>query len=386
MKSFSSIDKKEFKTTQRDKVINNAMNLSGLDKKTIEPLYESLSYENFEDYDKINESFNEYFKEDTLDFDKFKNDMLKITSSIGHEQKYDEDRRKIFNNKLLKTIEQHLNHKPDVSLLLEVICFILNLKNRDRRNNLFEGFVFGQRMTDLFEQDTTNNFDITDWDIVNVSAVNPLDMNIINAKEDVNFYRDMKLMLSKFSSDYGNNYHLNSIYHKIVDYIDKETEYLTNFGNSQEFDKNKYDEFLDNLINDNANALSMNVDILKTMIPDLQKLVYDLVLLVDIYIKEQSTNLRFIDRNLVSDYQRYRDILLESISSSKFSSKVYNNKLDFYNKVSAIGARDAIDIIKSVQNEFNLKIRKIINVYHTKSSEMLIRNKQINIQKQGLNM
>jgi hypothetical protein len=132
--------------------------------------------------------------------------------------------------------------------------------------------------------------------------------------------------------------------------------------------------------------MSQNVDLLKSMIPDLQKLVYDLVLLFDIYIKEHSTNLKFVDRNLVLDYERYRDILLESISSSKFSSKVYNNKMDYYCRVSTIAAQDCINVIKSVQNEFNLKIRKIINVYFTKSSELLIRNKQLNIQKQGLNM
>lgn len=383
MKSFSSIDKREFQTTERDKVVNRAMNLTGLDRNNIENLYESFSYENFEDYDKINESFAQYFKEDTLDFDKFKSDMLKITKSINT-GKFDEDRRKIFNNKLLKTIEEHLNHKPDVSLLLEVICFILNLKNRDRRNNLFEGFVFGQKMTDLFECDTTNNFDITDWDTINVNPVNPIDTNVINAKEDIHFYRDMKLMLSKYSKTYGNNYHLNNIYSAIVEYIDRESEYLANYGNSQEFDKNKYDEFLENILNNQHNIMSENVGLMKTMIPDLQKLVYDMVLLVDIYIKSQSGNLRFIDRNLVLDYERYRDILLESISSSKFSSKVYNNKSDFYSRVTSVGAVDCINVIKSVQNEFNLKIRKIINVYFTKSSEMLIRYKQINIQKEQL--
>ena len=130
--------------------------------------------------------------------------------------------------------------------------------------------------------------------------------------------------------------------------------------------------------------MSENVGLLKTMIPDLQKLVYDMVLLVDIYIKNHCGNLRFIDRNLVLDYERYRDILLESISSSKFSSKVYNNKTDFYARVTSVGAVDCINVIKSVQNEFNLKIRKIINVYFTKSSEMLIRYKQINIQKEQL--
>lgn len=109
-----------------------------------------------------------------------------------------------------------------------------------------------------------------------------------------------------------------------------------------------------------------------------------MVLLVDVYIKSQCGNIRFIDRNLVLDYERYRDILLESISSSKFSSKVYNNKTDFYSRVTSVGAVDCINVIKSVQNEFNLKIRKIINVYFTKSSEMLIRYKQINIQKEKL--
>ena len=54
MKSFSSIDKREFQTTERDKVVNRAMNLTGLDRNNIENLYESFSYENFEDYDKIN--------------------------------------------------------------------------------------------------------------------------------------------------------------------------------------------------------------------------------------------------------------------------------------------------------------------------------------------
>lgn len=385
MKNFSSIDKTEFQTTQRDKVVNRAMVLSGLDKEMIEPLYESFSYENLNNYDKINESFEEYFKEDTLDFDKFKDDVLKITKSIPTDSD-DEDRRKVLNSKLTKTIEKHLNHKPDVSLLLEIICFILNLKNRDRNKNLFEEFVFGQKMTDLFEEDTTNNFDITDWDIINVNPVNPIDRNIINAREDIHFYRNMKLMLSKYSSNYGNNYHINDIYSRIVEYIDKETEYLTNFGNSQEFDRNKYDEFLENLVNNQSNIMSQNVDLLKTMIPDLQKLVYDLVLLFDIYIKEHSTNLRYIDRNLTLDYERYRDILLESISSSKFSSKVYNNKNDYYTRVSTVGAQDCLNIIKSIQNEFNLKIRKIINVYFTKSSELLIRNKQINIQKHNLNM
>lgn len=389
MKKFST-QKRDFQITERDKVIDNAVRLTGLDKSDIKGLYESFSYENAGNYDKINESFADYFRNNPINFEKFKDSVLKITQGISDELLSDEDNRKIFNNKLLKTVEEHVNRKPDMPLLLEIIAFILNLKNRNRNVNIFENFVFGQKITDLFEHDRSNDFDITDWDRVNVNPVNPVDVNIINSKADLKFYGDLKLLLSKYSSPFGNNYHIRDIYKEIVEYIDKESEFLANFGNVQEFDKNKYDEFLDDIINDRANIMNQNVDLLKAFIPDLQTLVFDLVLLTDFYINNDTTFFEFVDRNLLSDYKKYRDILLRSISSSAFSSRVNNNKYTYMNQlnggVGAVGALDSINIIKSVQTEFNLKIRKIINVYHTKTSEMLIRKKKYNIQRKGLTM
>lgn len=393
MNNFSDI-KNDFGKTNKVKLMENFSVTSGLPMEHTEKLYESFSYSCFGDLDKINESFTDFLKPQVMfDFDKFKNNIIELTNFIG-DVKNDESKKEMATNKLLGIIKDAVDGTPNTPLLLEIICFVLSLKNRDKMKQHGDTLMFGSKMMSLFENES--NFKIDNWSKLNLNPGNIGESDIAN-KEDIRLYNNLKVMLSKNNNRWGYNYHIDNVYKAILEYLNEEIEQLTNDGNVNSINSYSYDDFMKSIIQDSQlNIIYNNVDSLKLLIPDLQTLLYDLIYLVDYHIQSNiKTNGNFqitdyFDNQYVMDYMRSRNQLLQSISSSQHTSKLsYKGNMvgnsDYYiellmdqtyMQLSLYGIKDEkaeaiLQIIKSVQNEFNLKIRKQINVYMTKSREYL---------------
>lgn len=186
------------------------------------------------------------------------------------------------------------------------------------------------------------------------------------------------------------------VYSKIMLYLDNEINELINIENVQSVDNKQYQLFLEDLLNSTSlNPLYNNVDFIKTITPDLQTLMFDLMLLINDYISRDTyTFQNYIDISKIKNYKHFSRLLFESIISSfqisklidKTVKKEFKINLDNFipNSYVAMGrynynaiAENCLWIIKSIQGEFNIKIRKYINTYITYTLELLYAYRKI---------
>jgi len=165
---------------------------------------------------------------------------------------------------------------------------------------------------------------------------------------------------------------------------------------------------INDMLSGNVDPINKNVSSVKQLIPDLQAVVFDMVLLVNRFISANDRTLEYVNRQTFNMYNESANLLLKNIITSVNNSQIIDerNKKEYlkspentneqesiyygednilYQLTSLIsndkikynpwyiGLKSIIDMlnfIKSSSVEFNMNIRPILRTYITKSYEL----------------
>ena len=392
-------------SSRKEQYLKNTAPLVGLPEDRLTTLFESFEKTNVGlTFDEVIVKFENMLTPKQYSFAEFKNTILEITNN----QDFSVEKRYEITNKLLDVIN-NCAESADINTLLDVICFILERKSENftKISNQLEFLRNG--LEDLFESTEI------DFSKINVLAYKPEADNHINTVEDKRFYESLKHILARNNQRWGSNYHLENAYKTIVNFLDKETEKLVNDQNMVVADDNFHMQLIKEMLTkDQMNPMYRSIDVLKTLVPDMQTLVFDCMLLVHSYIGQQNTLMEFISRSTYLDYIEAAKILYSNISSSHTRSKIAyidqtwsnRNKKDDNNDNENVDYRyypmgtgfsevfenfridsgkidiftfpvrmntavDCVHIIKAAETEVTLPLRKILNLYVTKTMNLL---------------
>jgi len=424
MKEFSKI--KNNLVPMREVLIEQYSSQTGLPKENITKLYESfdnkISLENVgieldQKIVKINESFSDFINNlsgiKPFDYENFEKEIITIAEAIIDPTLTEEAQQQLLNEFNL-IVEKYCNQTTDIISLFEIVCFVLILKNKEKFEPIAKQLQFGQITSELFE--SQNPVVNSNLQKLNVSAINTSATNSINSTNDIKLYGTLRDVLSKNNKRWGHNYHLDNVYQTIVSYIDSEIKKITNDNNIYTLGDNFHSELFQQLIKaKQINQEYRYVDYLRTVIPDIQTLVFDCVVMIHNYVNNYAYSISFLNRNTYVDYLEATNLFYSLISNSLAASKVIDHKLlsnidvkeneqkfepqnnlDLlkinYEKFDLIryplqlrAVVDMLHIVKSCESEFNLKIRKILNLYFTKAMNLVAASEKVLLEQRKTN-
>jgi hypothetical protein len=204
-----------------------------------------------------------------------------------------------------------------------------------------------------------------------------------------------------------------------MEYVDEEIDRIKIEQSIVSVDDGFHIRLLNEFISGQVNPIYKSVNGIRQLIPDIQTLVFDMVLLVNKYIDQNSWALEYIARGTVNEYRDAARHLLASIASSRLRSKIVNDELltresgkdidrdqvelsqnpscmpeyspmgpgsflqEYTNSIDnrklnyetwnmpIKGINEMIYLVKSTSGEFNLLIRPIMRTWTTKSLELM---------------
>lgn len=391
MKNFSNIHK-TLKTGQ-DSIVNDVVQTTGLPKENVQKLYESFSFQTDGDVSKIKSLFSSMITPTNND------DANKIIDYLE--------------KKNYQKILEALVTINDTSKLFNIVSMILRkLDVNDNFKNVIVEISKEFEMSDLLESEK-------------VSYVG----NIMDGSEidnTLSLYNGLKEVLGKNNKRWGNNYHLDNVYQSIWNYLNSEIEYLVNKNNVQTTTDTFHEELIQTLFVSNLNPMYKNIDILRTMIPDIQTLVFDMIMITTKFVQENQMALSYLSIDKWNEYLDATAKIYQKLSSSRFSSKVLitkeilnaqkeanetsgyilpeypkskpldpanilfdlpfdYGKFGYYRPLKFGSVIDAIYIVKSCSTEFNLGIRPVLREWVTKAFEIMSRGEKIIIEMKKIN-
>ena len=420
MKDFSSLSVAEKTVTSRDQLIKKVSVQSGLGTEQIKKMYENFEASG-KDWTQINESFTDWLNPNILigfkDF--FKSFINK--ASMLNKQSLTETEKYGLTDELISSIWEIIDNKQVDSInLLNIVSNILILK---------DPFTFGKIVEETgFIDIVANNkvsFDDELYDEYQnlYESFKPLrtllsenqipsfeDSNLVNQNQKVNnkdtkLYEGLRDLLAKNNKRWGNSYHIDNSYNKIMDYINNEIDNIQNAANLTSVSNTYQKQFFSDIFMGNISPIYRDVNNIKQVIPDIQTLVFDLMAIVQHYIWIHDNDIPYINATVNTQYLLAVKNLYSLIASSKKTSYVlYSNrkletgqcidvshndgifaelkvdveKFEGYNfMLQHKSVVDIVYIMKSCTQEFNLKIRPALRNYVTKTFEILKRIENI---------
>lgn len=389
MKNFTDIS--NINLTEKDHLINEMVQTSGLDKIQSTILYDKFLFESNGTLDDIKSKFKDFTK---VAGDGLSNIIDKISALLAD--------LNINTNQIILDLIADKSTNP-VSLI-KIIVFILLAKDKTDFAKIVKNIKLDFELENLMESVSV------------INNVNANDGSAETPKEKAKFYGDLRTILAKNNDRYGNAYHLNDVHATIISYLDNEIEEIINKDNVNTVSDTFNDEFLQQLIVNKLNPMYRNINVLRTMIPDIQTLVFDMMSIVTAYVSQNATTMSYISRDTYNQYFDATKTLYYGISSSRKSSKVcvpfveektdaskdkneisYNpinkllttlqidyDKFPIYN-IQLVSIVDMVYIIKSCSTEFNLKTRSLLRNYVTKAFEILSKSEKIILEQHRIN-
>ena len=390
MKNLSTIEL----NTNKEQVINMACSKTGLSDDVISKIYESQKIIGKTDQDIVDYFTNITETKNTFTTKEFMSSISTVFSEITKETDKTE-----LTKKFLDILNDFDNEKKiDTVSLLSIVSEIISKRSNSDKNLL-----------PLF--DLKNILDETV--ILNESFNMVLQKD--NDENTILLFEGLKQILTKNNSRWGVTYHIQNSYNAIMSYIDNEIQDIQLSKKMYSIDNEYHMIILNEMLSSNVSPLYKHVSSVKELIPDLQTLVFDMVLLINTYMENNQQNLIFINRQIYNDYKNAGNLLLTGILSSINNSHVindfekrnyfkpienvdnveestpywgYNNlsandnlqkitrlldtsllKYDVWN-ISVKSVVDMLNFVKSSSTEFNLKIRPYIREYITKAYEL----------------
>lgn len=218
--------------------------------------------------------------------------------------------------------------------------------------------------------------------------------------EPVMLFEGLKTILSKNTKRWGTTYHLDNVYKTLMDELAKEVEQIQLSKKLSATNSDFHLMIINDLMSGGVSPINKNVSAVKEMIPDLQTLVFDITLIIGIYIvNSNSTSLKYVKRQTYNEYyDSLNDLLSRTISSSskspllkqthdtpeeiypydsdgsvaeKLISKISpeNLKNSLWNQ-SDKGVFDMLNFLMSCSTEIGLPIRQALRLHNTKAMEL----------------
>lgn len=380
MKNFTEL--KLDNSPRGQKVIDYAVGLSGLPEEVCKTLYESMTYNmggaEISDVDAM-QMFNEYFKVDTpIDVNVFSQEIVDDMKKIGDLGETSQKRRS-YTKHLMSILKRYL-FKNDTPSMLEVLCCVLKLKDQENGTKLLESLHVGTETMKTLNESLSN----LDFGENAARYISGTPFTAEDASDDVQFYTELKYLLDQRFKDYsGQPVHIQNIYQTIMEYVDKRAQELQSDAEVMQTDESQYGKFLEHLINSpHLDGMYLSADYLKTITSDVQTLLFDLMIIINTYVSEMNKKYGdYVDPEKIYEYRIALAALAKMIASSKVHSKygagssedLRSWSLTGYLQMNHFGrvALDCTQIMKSLQGEFNLNIRKCLNLYVSKAMELI---------------
>lgn len=390
MKNFSEIS--DNLKTQKDRLCESFAAQSGLPQETVSKIYEDIvTQTGADDVTVVSEKFKSLLD---VNLKTFKDSVDKLLQIFND---YDKDQ---VNDTLLNFLSTEI-HDSEESGFYKILLYILCMK--DKKN--FEKLAMnnqGQIDGALFESVGINPDFVKEGRVPTIVGVND-DCDI---KAEIEFYGDLKTLLSRNNKRWGYNYQLTNVHEAILLYLDKEIEYLTNKDNITSLDDEAIESIIKQMFTGRLNVMYRDVNYLRTVTPDIQGLVFDMMCLVMAFVRSNSQFCRYLSRETFDDFLQAFRQLYAQISSSRQTSRILvpyekpdttglndcetectgrafqleilegvfinTNKYDVWNQpIKVETAVDALYIIKSCSVDFNFKIRPYISNFITKGFEFI---------------
>lgn len=356
--------------TRRDEIINDFVTASGMERNAVIRMFESY------------QAFGNNLEQIK---DKFDNMISPVTSNplaiFNDDSTVFDDNS--FNTKVGNAVTEFARENPyDVVGLLNIIANALRVKNPE--------------FSPVFDK-----LEIC-TDIPEISSYAKLEHSSLNENENiggtVELYSTLKDVLAKNNKRFGVSYHIENVYTEIWNYLNDEIERLTTQKNINSVSEDFKRSLVDSLVRNSVNPMYKQADYIKRACPDIQGLVFDMMMFFDCWVKAQDMRVfTMIDSKIYRGYIQARDNLFMSISSSAKNSVVVVSDSDEFrdleentfepnpyiaqafrqNTVEMLNVADSLVVIKAVQNEFNLNIRPLIDAFFTKASNLLGRAEHI---------
>lgn len=397
MKNFSEIDIK----TNKEQVINLACSQTGLSEDIVSKIYESEKLNNRTDNEII-----KYFETCTVEKQQYTTkEFIESISTVLSEVSLNDDNKNELTKKFLSVLSDvSVNNNIDTITLLEIINNVLVVKDPKAKDKLIPILSL--------------NFVDNDQPLKKLNESFNMALNTDNSQNTVFLFEGLKEILNKNNRRWGLTYHITNSYNAIMSYIDSEIEEIALNSKMYSVTNEYHNVILNDMLSGSVSPLYKHVSSVKTLVPDLQTLVFDMVLLVNKYFQAHDSALEYVNRQTFNDYNDSGNLLIKSIISSLSNSSLIspeikrkylvtpenNSKnseslMDFgkteadsvyygdndnvllqlsqyvnsnnlkYNvwNISLKSVVDMINFIKSSSMEFNLKIRPIMRTYITKS-------------------
>lgn len=374
--------------TSREQVVNSACSNTGLSKNIVEQIFESQKL-----YGKTNQEINDYFDKVSSRDSKFLYTSEEFLDSINNVLKdviITEDNKSELTKKFLDLLlDNSVENNIDTINLIDVVNNVLIAKNPKAKDKLIPILSL-----DFKDSKLNESFN--------------LQLTSENNENTVMLYEGLKEILNKNNPRWGITYHIQNSYNAIMKYIDDEIEEIQLNSKMYSVTNEYHILILNDMLSGSVSPLYKHVSSVKELVPDLQTLVFDMILLVEKYFQCHDSSLEFVNKQTFNEYNDSGNMLLKSIVSSLQSSKIINDEtkkrylsaienngivgsgeIDYYGKddvlkqlansvdsskvkyniwnISLKSVVDMLNFIKSSSMEFNLKIRPIMRTYITKS-------------------
>lgn len=400
MKNFTEINN----LTNREQVISLACSSTGLSDTVIGKIYESeknlgkTDEEILKYFETLVEENHKYTSKEFID------ELSKITSELTLNDGEDGKKHQ-FTLKFLQILTDFDNeNKLDTVNLLDSISEILVIQNPKAKDKLVSimGLVPGEEYLQKLNE-----------------SFNP----VLNSENNFNtklLFEGLKDILSKNNRRWGYSNQIKNSYNTIMNYLDEEVKEIELNEKLYSVDNTQHLIILNEMLSGDVNPLYKNSSSIRHLVPDIQTLVFDMMLLVNKYFNVHDSALEFVNRQTYNQYKKasseflkltissfkgshiisneYKrgflgevksnkltdndsvypcnteneynfyfsefdgylvDKLSQSIESSKFNTNIWN--------ISLKSVVDMLNFIKSTSGDFNLKLRPILREYITKS-------------------
>lgn len=347
MRNYSDINSN---TTYRDKVINDFVSESGMQKNHVISLFESY---------KMSGLTNEEIKQS---FDKMLSDNI---SNVSLGIITDLENPKEFSQRVLSLIKDFNSRNPLDSVGLANLVSNTILSKDKNFENVFNKIDVLQKLPEF---DSIQE--------------NP-------SKEDIQLFESLRDILARNKSKFGFSYHLENCYNAIWNYLDKEINDLITKDNIYSRNETFNKEVIEHLLNDTLNPMYKNIDFLKQSTTDFETLCFDIVCLIYGWSRSQDERVfTMINKQVYKDFLKATKNVLTAIWSSSEKSYLLknhpNNAQDILEKVSISLTGDieafsklqrmeikniifGVELIRVISEFFNPSIRPYLRDYATKT-------------------
>jgi len=342
--------------------------------------------------------FKEYFDiKGPVDINIFSEDIVKYINKAG-KRSNDANKMRAFTDDLLAMMNSYVSGNADTPSMLEMLSCVLRLKDNENGKNLMQSIGFGKETYKKLNE----SVDLTKWNSLNIASTTFDTYTDIKTKEDIRFYGSLKAMLhDRFKDAAMMSMPIRDTYQKIMNYVQAEINEIEAAKQIREVDEQMYSRMINDIITTpQLDGRYLSPDYMKTITSDVQTLLFDMTVIVNSYIDQSFRRYGdYIDPNKIYEYRKALKVLVTMIASSSKSSYLVNTgcckccensgevtfDVTLSNSTSLVSyslqdlrernfnrlATDCVSIMKSLQSEFVLNIRKAINMFATKAYEMI---------------